>query len=123
MILNDKEKKRIVDSLTWMIVDMKHRHDETKGTLGGESDYSSELKEAMSLLEDIENTETTETTGCHRKSMGVNCRDFDCDLNIQGTCALSSITLEKMNSVLVGRLRCVQAEEKEKEKSEEEKEN
>jgi len=117
MIINDKEKKRLVDNLTWMIIGMQNKCDEIKGNIepGSQGDYSPEVKEAMSLLEDIKKTETTETTGCHRKSMGVNCREFDCNMNMQGTCALSKVTLESMKSPIVGMLRCVQAEEKKKE--------
>lgn len=125
MILSDKEKKCLVDNLIWMIKDIQYKSDETKLNCekGSEGDYSPKLKEAMSLLEDIQKTETTEITGRHRKSVTVNCREFACRLNRQGTCALSAITLEKISEVLVGRLKCVQAEEKEEEKSEPEKEN
>lgn len=117
MILNDKEKKRLVDTLTWMITDMKYKSDATKLNReeGSEGGYSPELKEAMDLLEDIKKTETTETTGCHRKSVAVNCREFDCTLNRQGTCALSAVTLERIDSLHIGHLKCVQAEEPEKE--------
>lgn len=127
MILSDKEKKRLVDNLTWMITDMKYKADETKLNVeeGSEGGYSSELKEAMSLLEDIQKTETTETTGYHRKSVAVNCREFTsgtrkgCSLNRQGTCALSKITLESVGSQIVGILKCIQAERLEDEEGEE----
>ena len=119
MILNDKEKKRLVENLTWPIVDMKHKFD--MAAIGGS--YSPELRELMSLLEDIKKTETTEVTGSHRKSVAVNCRDFKCPSNRQGTCALSAITLEKISDVFVGRLRCVQAEKEEEEKLTPEEEN
>ena len=125
MIISDKEKERLVKTLTWMITDMQYKSNASKLNTeeGSEGGYSPDLKEAMSLLEDIQKTETTETTGCHRKSVAVNCREFDCPSNRQGTCALSTITLEKMSEVLVGMLRCVQAEgkseEEEKDKGEE----
>jgi len=123
MILSDKEKKCLVDNLTWMITDMKHKSNETKrnfeeGSAGG---YSPQLQAAIQLLEDIEKTETTEVTGCHRKAIGVNCREFTtserkgCALNRQGTCALSKITLETVGSTIVGILKCVQAERDEEE--------
>lgn len=132
MILNAKEKKRIVDNLTWMITDMQYKHNENKlnqeeGSQGG---YSSHLQAAMELLEDIKKTETIESTGCHRKSVGINCRefiivrDFDlgtkkgCEHNRQGICALSKITLESMKSPIVGMLKCVQAKEIKKEEEE-----
>jgi hypothetical protein len=78
--------------------------------------YSPALKELMSLLEDIKKTETTEVTGCHRKVMAVNCREFTndtrkgCVSNRQGTCALSAITLERIGGFHIGWLKCVQAE-------------
>lgn len=124
MILNDKEKKRLVDNLTWMIADMQYKSNETKLNTeeGSEGGYSPELKEAMSLLEDIQKTETTAVTGCHRKSVAVNCREFKCPSNRQGTCALSAITLEKISDVFIGRLRCVQAEEKSEDEKDEGKE-
>ena len=111
MILSDEEKRRLVESLSWMIESMKHKSDENKGDVeeGSQGDYSPELKEAMSLLEDVEKTETSETTGYHRKSVAVNCREFDCDLNRQGTCALSKTTLERVGSLIIGTLKCVQA--------------
>lgn len=132
MILSNKEKKRLVDNLTWPIADMQHKYNEVKGNLPqhgdlSQGDYSPELKELMSLLEDIKKTQTSEVTGYHRKSVAVNCREFDCPSNRQGTCALSTITLEKISDVFVGRLRCVQAVEKEEdekgEKLEPEEEN
>jgi hypothetical protein len=123
MILSDKEKKRLIDSFTWMITDMQYKNNEEKrnfevGSAGG---YSSELEEAMSLLEDIKKTETTEVTGCHRKLLAVNCREFTkgarkgCISNRQGTCALSRITLESVGSLTIGILKCVQAKKLEKE--------
>ncbi len=42
--------------------------------------------------------------------MLVNCRDFACVCNRQGVCALSKITLESAGSLIVGDLKCVQAE-------------
>lgn len=118
MILNNEEKKRLVDNLNWMITDMQYKHNENKLNFekGSEGGYSPHLQEAMQLLEDIKKAKTTETTGCHRKSMSVNCRDFTCGMNRQGLCALSKITLESMGSSFVGMLRCVQAEWIEEEK-------
>ena len=112
MILSDKEKKRLIDNLTWPITDMKHKHDES--AMGG--GYSPELTELMTLLEDIKKTETLEATGCHRKVMAVNCREFTsgsrkgCTNNRQGLCILAKVTLERVGSTIVGMLRCVQAE-------------
>ena len=113
MILNNAEKTRLIDSLTWMIKDMKFKCDETKGNLdeGSQGDYSPAVEAAVSLLEEIEKIETTEVTGCHRKSVGVNCREFKCLSNRQGSCALAKITLEKGSAITIGNLKCVQAEE------------
>lgn len=117
MILNDTEKKRLIESLAWMITDLQYKSNETKLNTeeGSEGGYSPELKDAMSLLEDVEKTETTEITGCHRKSVAVNCREFKCPSSRQGTCALSAITLERIGSLIIGHLKCVQAGEKEDE--------
>ena len=113
MIISKEEKTNLVDNLSWMIVEMKHRSDDEKGNLeeGSQGDYSKDLKQAMYLLGNIEKTDTIESTGCHRKSVAVNCRDFDCNFNVSGLCKLSKITLEKVG--IVGKLNCVQAEEKE----------
>ena len=126
MILSDKEKKRLIDNLTWPITDMKHKFDEAKGNLphsGEVSDYSPELTELMTLLEDIKKTETVEVTGCHRKVVAVNCREFTsgtrkgCTNNRLGLCILAKITLERVGSCIVGMLKCVQAEEDEGDES------
>ena len=47
---------RIVESLEWMIKDMKWRHNETKMNVdeGSEGGYSPELQEAIDLLEEIQ---------------------------------------------------------------------
>lgn len=112
MKLNNYEKDCIVKSLSWMIEDLKHRHNELKGNLeeGSQVDYSSELKAAMDLLQDVKKVETTEITGRHRKSSLLNCREFACMSNRQGICAASKITLESVGSLSVGDLRCVEAE-------------
>lgn len=117
MILNNEEKNRIVQSFSWMVKDLEHRHNELKGNFeeGSQGDYSPELKEAVSLLEDIEKVETTEITGCHRKSTSLNCREFACMSNRQGVCASSKITLESVGSLIIGNLKCVEAEKKEEE--------
>lgn len=115
MILNDAEKDRIIQSLSWMVKELKHRHDELKGNFeeGSQGDYSPELKAAMGLLEDIKKVETTEITGSHRKSTLLNCREFVCLSNRQGICASSKITLESKCLTIIGDLRCVEAEKKE----------
>lgn len=112
MILTNKEKDRIVQSLSWMIEDMKHRHDQLKGNLeeGSQGDYSVALKEAMVLLQDVKKVDTIEVTGCHRNSSLVNCREFACVSNRQGICASAKVTLESMGIVPIGKLRCVEAE-------------
>lgn len=112
MILTSEEKNCIVRSLSWMVEDLKYRHDELKGNLGegSQGDYSPDLKVAMVLLEDIEKIETIETTGCHRKLILANCREFECVSNRQGICASSKITLESIGTFsLIGQLKCVQA--------------
>jgi len=118
MIFNDTEKKRLVDNLTWMITDMKYKSDAEKCNFeeGSEGGYSSHLQAAISLLADIQKTETIETTGCHKKAMSVNCREFKCPSNRQGICALTRVTLESLGTSVVGMLKCVQAEEVEKKK-------
>ena len=114
MIINKKEKELLVTNLSWMIVEMKHRSDDEKGNLevGSQGVYSKDLNQAMYLLGNIEKTDTIESTGCHRKSVAVNCRDFGekgCNFNVNGLCKLSKITLEKVGG-MVGMLKCVQAE-------------
>jgi len=118
MILNNEEKKRLVDNLSWPIEDMKHRHDELKGNLeqGSQGDYSDELNQMINLLDDIKKTDTIETTGCHRGMNAVNCRDFECSNNRGGICLVTKITLECVALGIVGMLKCVQAEREEKEK-------
>ena len=126
MILSNIEKKRLVDTLTWMITDMKYKSDAEKRNFeeGSEGGYSSHLQAAIQLLEDIEKTETSETTGCHRKAVGVNCREFTtserkgCMSNQQGTCALSAITLERIGGFHIGWLKCVQAKREEEKEGE-----
>lgn len=120
MILNNEERECIVESLSWMIEDMKAKHDDLKGNLeeGSRGDYSPQLKEAMGLLEDIKEVETIETSRHHRRALLVNCREFKCVSNRSGVCALSKITLESMSNVLIGKVRCAQAgESKEEEDS------
>lgn len=117
MIISKEEKERLVNNLTWMITDMKYKNDELKGSLeeGSQGDYSPELKTAISLLEDIEKTETIETTGCHRKSTELNCREFKCDYNKDGICTSTKATLEKIETPIIGMLRCVEAKNSEEE--------
>ncbi len=117
MILNEIEKEQLVTSLSWMITDMKHRHDEIKGDIevGSQGDYSDELKATMLLLDVVEKTETVETTGYHRKATSLNCREFRCTMSRQGICISTKVTLESTGSLLVGRLICEEAEKKEEE--------
>ncbi len=117
MILNKEEKKCLIDSLTWMIEDMKHRHDDIKDNLekGSQGDYSVELKTAMLLLDTIKKTETVETTEYHRKSALLNCQEFDCLKSQQGICNSPKVTLESTGSLILGHLKCVEAEAEEKE--------
>lgn len=111
MILTKEEKNRIVSTLSWMITDMKHKSDELKGA----GNYSSELTEAINLFNDIVATDTVENTGCHRKAVSVNCREFKCRMNKQGICALGRITLQSSGSLVLGQLKCINAEEGEEE--------
>ena len=117
MILTNEEKERIERNFSWMIDDFKHHHNQSKGNLeeGSQGDYSPELKEAILLLEDVRKVMTVETTGCHRKAVLVNCREFLCMSNRQGVCAASKVTFERMDTLLIGRLKCVQAEKQEPE--------
>ena len=117
MILNNAEKERIVNKLSWMITEMVHRCDDEKGNLeeGSQGDYSDDLKAAIILLDDIKKTETIETTGCHRGMNAVNCRDFKCGNNRQGICLIAKVTLESIGSGIIGMLKCVQAEAKKEE--------
>lgn len=116
MILNNKEKKSLVDALSWMTADLKHRFDELKRNteIGSQGDYSPELIEAITLLNTIKKTETIETTGCHRKSVELNCRDFKCNNNKSGLCSSPKPTLESIGNI-VGHLKCVEAKEKSEE--------
>ena len=116
MILNKTEKERIVTCLSWMVTDFKHRTDEIEGSIekGISSNYSNELKAAIELLDDIKEIEAVETTGCHRKAVSLNCREFRCRLNRQGICASSKVTLESEGSLIVGKLICEEAEDKTK---------
>lgn len=110
MILNKEEKKRIVDNLFWMVEDMKHRYDEQKGNVEvqDESAYSNELKEAISLLEDLEKVCPIEMS-----EEGLNCREFECKNNRQGACALfPRITLASSGALIIGQLKCLEAEGK-----------
>jgi len=118
LILSNKEKKRLVDTLSWMTVDMKYKHDEThQNQEYGSQGYSPELTSAIELLDNIKKTETIEITGCHRQLVALNCRDFDCRFSRQGICISSKVTLEKIETPIVGMLKCVEAEEKEIEES------
>jgi len=116
MILNSEEKKNLVDSLSWMIEDMKYKHNETHQNqeYGSQGGYSPELMRAMTLLDTIKKTQTVETTGCHRRSVELNCREFECESNRNGPCGLSRLTFESVGSLIVGHLKCVQAKAKEK---------
>ena len=120
MILSNTEKKEIVDALSWMITDSRQRFDEIKNNIeiGSQGGYSPELTRAITLLDTIKKTKTIEITGCHRKSVELNCREFKCDINKSGLCSSPKATLESMGNI-VGHLKCVEA----KEKSEEEKDN
>lgn len=115
MILNNEEKKNLIDTLSWMITDMKYKHDETHQNqeYGSQGGYSPELISAIDLLGVIKKTETIEMTGCHRRLMGVNCRDFNCDFNKSGICVLSEATFESMDSGIIGHLKCVMAKKTE----------
>lgn len=112
MILQDKEKERLLQILSWMVEDLKHRYNESKGNFGQgtQGDYSPELKEAIALFEDVKKAETIGQIDFYRKLVFLNCRNFACVFNKQGTCVLSKITLESINSYFIGELRCIQAE-------------
>jgi len=114
MILTVKEKERIINGLSWMVEDMKHRHDEMQGTLGQDSasNYSPQLTEVLSLLKAVKEVNPVEVTVTHKKVVALNCRHFVCRYNEKGVCALSKITLENSGSVIIGRLNCVEAEGK-----------
>ena len=116
MILNNEEKKCLIDNLSWVVEDMKHKSNETHLNLeeGSQGGYSKKLTKLICLLDTIKKTQTVETTGCHRKSIESNCREFECETNRDGICALSKITLESMGSLIIGHLKCVQAKAKEK---------
>lgn len=113
MILTKEEKQRIVESLSWMITDMKYKSDESRGNLfaGSEGGYSPELTKAIEMFEWIQGIETTEVSGCHRKAVSVNCREFKCALNKSGTCSAPKVTFQS-GGLIVGRLICIEAEEK-----------
>lgn len=48
-------KRRAIKSLEWMIIDIKHRHDQTHGNLeeGSQGGYSEELTEAIAFLKEL----------------------------------------------------------------------
>ena len=53
--MNKELKERIIRTLAWMITDMKYRSDLDTGCLGEgtEGNYSSELQEAIKLLNEL----------------------------------------------------------------------
>ncbi|KKM79068.1 hypothetical protein LCGC14_1353550 [marine sediment metagenome] len=42
----------------------------------------------------------------------LNCRNFKCTFNKEGSCRLESITLQPVDSLLIDKLICVEAERK-----------
>ena len=50
--MDDKLRQRIINTLDWMVADMKYRADETKRNFeeGSQGGYSPELQEAIDLL-------------------------------------------------------------------------
>lgn len=52
-------RQRIIDTLSWMVTDMKHRFDEQKSIFGQRSEggYSAELTEAIDLLKELKNND------------------------------------------------------------------
>jgi len=57
--MHESMKKRIIDTLEWMITDMRWRADETMRNFeeGSRGSYSPELQEAINLLEELKNEE------------------------------------------------------------------
>ncbi len=111
MILTEEEKKRITDTLFWMIKEMKHNYDQTKGNFeeGSQGDYSPELKTAIGLLEYVKEITTITITGHHTNPIDLNCREFRCLSNVQGLCSLSTTTLISEGSLIMGNLKCIEA--------------
>jgi len=50
-------RKRIIDTLEWMVTDMRWRADETKRNFeeGSQGGYSPQLQKAIDLLEELKN--------------------------------------------------------------------
>ena len=58
LVILPQQKTRIIDSLSWMIKDMRWRYNQTKMNVdeGSEGGYSPELQEAIALLEEIQDS-------------------------------------------------------------------
>jgi hypothetical protein len=115
MIINKEEKESLVKTLSWMIADMRHNYNEVKGNLeeGSQGGYNKKLTEAIQLLDIVEKTKAVEIVGKHRRSIQVNCREFNCSHNQQGVCVLSKITLQSLEFPIIGKLVCAEAQEEE----------
>ena len=118
--------RKIIEKFEWMIVDIKHRHDDLRGNLeeGSQGDYSLELKAAMTLMNELKASTQTIIGGkfIHirgRLKHSLNCKQFKCPGNVSGDCAHERIQLRPIGSPIISHLICEEAEEKEK--SEEEK--
>ena len=106
--------ERIVKAFESMITDMQHRHDDLKGTLDKEcqSDYSEELTETIAVMSILKNEGQTIVMG--ERHHHINCRQFGCESNVSGDCAVESHTFEPKGNLVISDLICVEAEEKEK---------
>jgi len=51
----NQQRLRTIESLEWMMMDMKHKYNEQKGTLDEDvcSEYSPKLQKAIDLLEEL----------------------------------------------------------------------
>ncbi len=54
--MDEALRQRIIESMEWMVADMKYRYEETKGIEGTDDiEYSPELRKAIALLEELKN--------------------------------------------------------------------
>jgi hypothetical protein len=86
MILTQFEKDRLIGTLSWMVADMKARHDE----LYNAGNYSPQLIEALQLVKDISAVEPTEEIIGEEvermRKVGWRCKSDDFE-SFEGSCA------------------------------------
>ena len=58
--MHEDLRKRIIDTLEWMITDMRWRFDQARNTDGLEGGYSPEFTEAIKLLDELKKGESND---------------------------------------------------------------